>query len=67
MIVDCAHYRDGKRQNEAPLALEEAADYCVGGGEFVWLGLKDLNQNGRRFHLRLRLRIERNQDLELRR
>lgn len=41
MIVDCAHYRDGKRQNEAPLPLEEAASYCVGGGEFVWLGLKE--------------------------
>ncbi len=41
MIVDCAHYRDGKRQNEAPLSLEEAPNYCVGGGEFVWLGLKE--------------------------
>jgi magnesium transporter len=41
VIVDCAHYREGKRQNEGPLPLEEAADYCVGGGEFVWLGLKD--------------------------
>ncbi len=41
MIIDCAHYRDGKRQNEGPLPLEEAADYCVGGGEFVWLGLKE--------------------------
>lgn len=41
MIVDCAHYRDGKRQNERPLDLQEAASHCVGGGEFVWLGLKD--------------------------
>ena len=41
MIVDCAHYRDGKRQNEGALPLEDAADYCVGGGEFVWLGLKE--------------------------
>jgi magnesium transporter len=41
VIVDCAHYRDGKRQNEDPLPLEEAADFCVGGGEFVWLGLKE--------------------------
>jgi magnesium transporter len=41
VIIDCAHYRDGKRQNEGPLPLEEAADYCVGGGEFVWLGLKE--------------------------
>ena len=41
MIVDCAHYREGKRQNSGPLPLEEAATYCVGGGEFVWLGLKE--------------------------
>ena len=41
MIVDCAHYRDGKRQNSAPLPLDEAANYCVGGGEFVWLGLRE--------------------------
>jgi magnesium transporter len=41
VIVDCAHYRDGKRQNDSPLPLEEAADYCVGDGEFVWLGLKE--------------------------
>ena len=41
MIVDCAHYRDGERQHEGPLDLEEAARCCVGGGEFVWLGLKD--------------------------
>ncbi len=44
MIVDCAHYRDGQRQNEGPLPLEEAANYCVGGGEFVWLGLKEPSQ-----------------------
>jgi magnesium transporter len=41
VIVDCAHYRDGVRQNKEPLPLEEAANYCVGGGEFVWLGLKE--------------------------
>ena len=41
MIIDCAHYRDGERQNEGPLPLEEAANYCAGGGEFVWLGLKE--------------------------
>jgi magnesium transporter len=44
VIVDCAHYRDGKRQNEHPLPLDEAASHCVGGGEFVWLGLKEPNQ-----------------------
>jgi magnesium transporter len=40
MIVDCAHYRDGQRQHEGKLSLEDAAE-CVQGrrGEFVWLGL----------------------------
>ena len=41
MIVDSAHYRDGVRQNKGPLPLDEAAGHCVGGGEFVWLGLKE--------------------------
>jgi magnesium transporter len=41
MIVDCAHYRDGERQHEGQLSLEEAATYCVDAGQFVWLGLKD--------------------------
>jgi len=41
VIVDCAHYRDGRRQNEGPLPLEEAAHRCIGGGEFVWVGLKE--------------------------
>ena len=41
MIVDCAHYRAGVRQHEGPLPLEEAARCCVGGDEFVWLGLKE--------------------------
>jgi magnesium transporter len=38
MIIDCAHYRDGRRQHEGPLPLEEAAARCHEGG-FVWLGL----------------------------
>jgi magnesium transporter len=38
MIIDCAHYRDGRRQHEGPLPLEEAAERCREGG-FVWLGL----------------------------
>ena len=41
MIVDCAHYRDGKRQHEGPLDIERAALLCKGGGEFVWLGLHE--------------------------
>jgi magnesium transporter len=38
MIIDCAHYQDGRRQHEGPLPLEEAAARCREGG-FVWLGL----------------------------
>jgi magnesium transporter len=38
MIVDCAHYRDGRRQDEGAVPLEEAAARCGQGG-FVWLGL----------------------------
>lgn len=41
MIVDCAHYRDGERQNTGPLTLEDAAALDRGGGDFVWLGLKE--------------------------
>jgi magnesium transporter len=38
MIIDCAHYRDGRRQHEGAIPLEEAAARCHQGG-FVWLGL----------------------------
>ncbi|MFK0258912.1 magnesium and cobalt transport protein CorA [Streptomyces sp. NPDC090445] len=38
MIVDCAHYRDGRRQQEGPMSLERAAACCEQGG-FVWLGI----------------------------
>jgi magnesium transporter len=38
VIIDCAHYRDGHRQEEGPVSLEEAAARCEQGG-FVWLGL----------------------------
>ncbi len=38
MIVDCAHYQDGRRVDEGPVGLEEAAARCKQGG-FVWLGL----------------------------
>ncbi|MER8185224.1 magnesium and cobalt transport protein CorA [Kitasatospora sp. NPDC094015] len=38
MIVDCAHYRDGHRQQEGPIPLEQAAARCEPGG-FVWLGM----------------------------
>ncbi|GHC39982.1 magnesium and cobalt transport protein CorA [Streptomyces cinnamoneus] len=38
MIVDCAHYRDGRRQHEGAMPLEQAAARCAQGG-FVWLGM----------------------------
>jgi magnesium transporter len=38
MIIDCAHYQDGRRQEEGAVSLEEAAVRCSRGG-FVWLGL----------------------------
>ena len=38
MIIDCAHYQDGRRQEEGPVPLEEAAARCAEDG-FVWLGL----------------------------
>jgi magnesium transporter len=38
MIIDCAHYQDGRRRDEGPVPLEEAAARCRQGG-FVWLGL----------------------------
>ena len=40
MIVDCAHYHDGRRRNEGPVTLDEAAARCGQGG-FAWLGLLD--------------------------
>jgi magnesium transporter len=58
MIVDCAHYKDGKRQNKGKLPLDLASS-CVSGdeqGEFVWLGLlepdaEELGQVAERFDL----------------
>lgn len=38
MIIDCAHYQDGRRQEEGPVSLEDAAARTRQGG-FVWLGL----------------------------
>jgi magnesium transporter len=38
MIIDCAHYVDGRRRDEGPVPLEEAAARRASGG-FVWLGL----------------------------
>jgi magnesium transporter len=41
MIVDCAHYRDGRRQQEGPMPPEEAAAICGRDPGFVWLGMVD--------------------------
>jgi magnesium transporter len=38
MIIDCAHYQDGRRRDEGAVSLQEAASRCTQGG-FVWLGL----------------------------
>ena len=38
MIIDCAHYQDGRRRDEGPVSVQEAAARCKEGG-FVWLGL----------------------------
>jgi len=38
VIIDCAHYRDGRRQHRAAIPLEEAASLREGEG-FVWLGM----------------------------
>jgi magnesium transporter len=56
VIVDCAHYRDGRRQNEGKLPLDVAASCVVGDGDFVWLGLfeptvSELRDVGERFGL----------------
>jgi magnesium transporter len=41
MIIDCAHYRDGRRQHEGPMDLDRAAGISLreDGDGFVWLGL----------------------------
>jgi magnesium transporter len=38
VIIDCAHYMDGRRRDDGAVPLEEAAARCGQGG-FVWLGL----------------------------
>jgi magnesium transporter len=41
MLVDCAHYKDGCRQNDDPLPVDEAAARSADDDGFVWLGLHD--------------------------
>jgi magnesium transporter len=44
VIVDCAHYRDGRRQHEGPMELDRAAEICLEDEGFVWLGLFEPDQ-----------------------
>jgi magnesium transporter len=41
VIVDCAHYRNGRRQHDGPMDFEDAAQVCQeqDGGGFVWMGM----------------------------
>jgi magnesium transporter len=39
VIVDCAHYRDGRRQHEGKIDPREAAEICRRDPGFVWLGM----------------------------
>ena len=39
MIVDCAHYRDGRRQHEGMMDTRDAAAICRNEEGFVWLGM----------------------------
>jgi magnesium transporter len=41
VIIDCAYYKDGSRQHEGPLPIEEAARYREADEGFVWLGMRD--------------------------
>ena len=41
MIVDCAVYRDGKRQHEDDVPVEHALHDCHLHGGFVWMGLHE--------------------------
>jgi magnesium transporter len=43
VIVDCAHYKDGARQHEGAIPLEQAAESAMKAaeGEFVWIGLHE--------------------------
>jgi magnesium transporter len=56
MIVDCAYYRDRKRQHEGPIELDQALECLKGGEGFIWLGMleptdDELAAAGRAFNL----------------
>jgi len=71
VIVDCAHYCDGRRQHDGPMDLDRAATvYKDNGAGFVWLGLlepslEELQKVQARFGLH-DLAIEDAQNLHLR-
>ncbi len=45
VIVDCAHYKDGKRLHEGPLGLDEAAGRTgESTDDFIWIGLHEPEQ-----------------------
>src|SRR2546421_11083054 len=41
MIIDCAYYRGGARQREAPASVADAADRAAQLDGFVWLGVHE--------------------------
>jgi magnesium transporter len=56
VIVDCAHYKDGSRQHDGPLPIDEAARRCEEDDGFVWVGMHDpdpaeLREVAKRFDL----------------
>jgi magnesium transporter len=71
VIIDCAHYVDGKRQHDGRMDLNRAAEVCEAGNEgFVWIGLfepstEELADVQRRFGLH-DLAVEDAQTLHLR-
>ena len=56
MIVDCAHYKDRKRQHEDPIDLDRALECLRSEDGFVWLGMlepteEELTAASRAFNL----------------
>ena len=41
MIVDCAHYEGGVRQQGGPMSVADAATRAADGEGFVWLGIRE--------------------------
>jgi magnesium transporter len=42
VIVDCAYYKDGKRQHDGPLELDKAAAACHADDDgYVWIGMHE--------------------------